>query len=139
MAQLSEHLMKAGTRLGHLALLMLTSCRTCQADLLAWCLPYTSHQLHLRGCTAPPCNSQNHAVAQACCEASSCHRASMLSPAWGTRTLETFPSIPKLPEQVLVPSAGMEGSHWNGSGCLGHGAALVLLSKPGVGRTTTDT
>lgn len=74
------------------------------------------------------------------CEASSfCHSASMLSPAWGTRTLETFPSIPKLPEQALVPSAGIERSHWNGSGSLGHRAALVHLNVPDAGRTATDT
>lgn len=102
--------MKAGTRLGHLALLMGSCPLHALLAKLTFLTPVTR------------CISMDALLlpnSQVCCKASSfCRSASMLSPAWGTRSLETFLSIPKLPEQVLVPSAGIEGSHWNGSGSL---------------------
>lgn len=127
--------MKAGAALGHLALLMgswllhaliakltfwpgafptpVTRCISMDALLL----PATARTMLRPRYTVKPAPS-----------------ATALSPAWGT-----LPSIPKLPEQMLVPSAGIEGSHWNGSGSLGRRAALVRLNMLNVGGTTTDT
>lgn len=86
----------------------------------------------------PPITAKAMPCCRPCCESScSCHSASILSPAWGARTLEMCPSTPEEPEPVPVPPAWHRGKllkwHWI------LWAALGWLNMLNVGDTTSDT
>lgn len=98
-ARLSEHLMKAGTVLGHRALLM------CSCPL---------HALPAKVTSSVSRSVHQSAGVKVRCSSATVHPCCPLSERPWKRSIH-----PEEPEQVPVPPAGREGSCWNATGSHG--------------------